>query len=54
MFSGHGSLSIPRRLPLCRVSGFSGMGIVEWWNDGMDFFSSILFASLCTNYFSVA
>ena len=33
------------------VSGFSGMGIVEWWNGGMDFFSrSFLFARLCTNY----
>ena len=40
-----------------RVSGFSGMGIVEWWNSGMVeqwngfFFSLILFACVCTNYY---
>ena len=28
------------------MSGFSGMGIVERWNGGMDFF----LACLCTNY----
>ena len=39
------------------VSGFSGMGIVEWWNSGTVewwngfFFSLILFACLCTNYY---
>ena len=38
------------------MSGFSGMGIVEWWNSGTVewwngfFFSLILFACLCTNY----
>ena len=44
----------------CQVSGFSGMGIVEWWNSGMVqrwngfFFSSILFACLSSNYYSMA
>ena len=29
------------------VSGFSGMGIVEWWNGGIDFFYLFAFSSIC-------
>ena len=42
-----------RRLSAAGVSGFSGMGIVEWWNSGtVEWWNGFFFLAhfVCTNY----